>query len=311
MTFQVGILGLGLMGTRMARALETSPHFSIARAFDADPKANEHFQSEFHCAIQGSAAELIEKAGLDLVYIATPPSSHLGFLRAAFQKGLPALVEKPLATDLDGARKLCAENPDAPAWVHFPFATLKGLETIENNLSTGAAGQPLRVEIQLQFSQWPRTWHHAGPWLAGPQEGGFLREVFSHFAYLTQRVLGPLSLQSKSVVLGGQGTETHAQASLEGAGIPVHLTAGVAGGAPDHNLWTLFCENQSFRVEDWSQVSWSDGGSWQPMPTTQVASGMPGFLSELAMALEGKGNRLPNLQSGIGVMEAVEGILRG
>ena len=311
MTYQIGILGLGLMGTRMARAMQASKDFRIAAAFDADSKANELFHAEFHATVQGSAQELIAAPGLDLIYIATPPSSHVGFLRDTFDRGLPALVEKPLATDLQETREFCRAFPAARAWIHFPMATLGGLESIESQLKSKLAGKPLRVEINLQFSQWPRTWHHAGPWLSGPREGGFVREVFSHFAYLTQRVLGPLDLQWKEVQYGSKGTETQVQAHFLCGQIPVSLAAGVGGGAPDHNRWTLFCEDRSYRVEDWSQVSWAHSESWQPFAPEELTqpAGMVGFLGRLGAALEGKDDTLPRLDDGLVVMEAVEGIL--
>ena len=309
---RVGVIGLGLMGQRMLKSLRAHSAFSVVAGHDADPARSTAVADEFGFTSCASSQELLTREDLDLVYVATPPASHVPLGAAVLERGLPLFVEKPLAVDLADAEELVrlAERSGLPAVMNFPFATLPGLRMFERELSSGAAGAPLRVELVLHFSQWPRSWHDAGPWLAGDREGGFLREVFSHFAYLTRRLLGPLAVVSAAVQRQPGCGETRVLAELEAGGVPLSLVGGVGGAAPDFNRWTLFCTERAFRVEDWSEVSVSDGGPWRAHSLEAGESrGAESQLDELASLLRGGPSCLPSLAEGLGVMRAVEGLL--
>ena len=191
--------------------------------------------------------------------------------------------------------------------MNFPFASLGLLQHVRQQLSSGQAGSPLRVEIQLHFSEWPRTWHDAGEWLAGDVEGGFLREVFSHFAYLTQELLGPLQVLNSRVTRAAGKGETRVVADLRAGKVPVSLVGGVGGAVPDYNRWNLHCDSRSYGLEDWSKLLWSDGvNGWRPLKLDPGSAGQPGSqLDELALLLEGKASALPGLGAGLGVLQTL------
>jgi predicted dehydrogenase len=60
-----------------------------------------------------SAQELVAAGGLDGVVVASPPATHEEIARLAARAGRPALVEKPPAPDLAGARRV-ADLDSAP-----------------------------------------------------------------------------------------------------------------------------------------------------------------------------------------------------
>lgn len=318
MPLRVGVVGLGLMGRRMLGTLSAHAGFEVLAGFDLDVAVKQAVASEFEFTPSANLDELLARDDLDLVYVATPPASHVPIARRVFERGLPLFLEKPLSVDLAEAEELArlAGDHGHVAAMNFPLATLPGLRRFERELASraneaGSAGKPLRVEITLHFSQWPRSWHHAGEWLAGDGEGGFLREVFSHFAFLTQRVLEPLSVVASQVERAAGRGETRVVADLLAGEVPVSLVGGVGGAAPDFNRWTLYCENRSFRVEDWSIVSISDGGVWRELePEDGELRGAETQLDELAKLLRGGDSQLPTLRDGLDVMRVVEGLLR-
>ncbi|MFT4647516.1 MAG: 1,5-anhydro-D-fructose reductase (1,5-anhydro-D-mannitol-forming) [Glaciecola sp.] len=312
MTTSIAVIGLGLMGQRMLSALGGQREFDCRLVWDLDPEATRKMSTQFGIPAAGSWREILENEVIEALYIATPPASHGEYTRAALAAGKPVFVEKPLTVDLQDGEDLvrAAEESDLPVVVNFPFATLPGLERIQREITSGEAGAVLRADIQLHFSQWPRTWHNAGPWLSGPKEGGFLREVFSHFAYLTQRLLGPLELQSGSLGRTAQGTEEWAAAQFLAGSTPVFLSGGAGGAAPDFNRWTLYCENKSYRVEDWSMVQISDGAEWSDlMPEPGESHGLDKQLSEWSKALRGEPHALATAIDGCQVMRCVEALL--
>jgi predicted dehydrogenase len=57
--------------------------------------------------------EMLENADLDAVFILTAPGTHVDFTMKAVAKGLHVLIQKPLATNMDDARKIAAAVREA------------------------------------------------------------------------------------------------------------------------------------------------------------------------------------------------------
>lgn len=307
--YRVGVIGLGLMGERMIGALANHPKFQVVAGFDPDASRCAEAAEQHGFLARGTEPELLAADDLDLVYIASPPSCHRASSEQALARQLPVFVEKPLAASITEAEALVefAKQHDTAAAMHFPFATLLRLPAFRDF----AKSTVLRVEIELHFSQWPRTWHHAGPWLQGPQEGGFLREVFSHFAYLTQCFVGPLAVQSSQIQWEpDRGCESLVSAVFHAAGVPVTLVGGVGGKAPDFNRWTLYTAQGCLRVEDWARLQITDGDAWRDLEIpTEAPRGLPAQLDELDNMLAGRSHGLATLEDGLNVVRCVESLL--
>ena len=60
-------------------------------------------------------------------------------------------------------------------------------------IAQGEIGTVSRIAIEVAFATWPRSWQaDAASWLDKPAQGGFTREVVSHFLFLSRRLVGPL-----------------------------------------------------------------------------------------------------------------------
>ena len=107
-------------------------------------------------------------------------------------------------------------------------------------------------------------------------------------------------------------SETRVAAELLAGGVPVSLVGGVGGAAPDFNRWTLHASERSYRVEDWSRVSWADASGWHELgPAPDEAHGAAGQLDALAAMLAGEAHGLPSLADGLGVLRVVEAMHAG
>jgi predicted dehydrogenase len=174
---------------------------------------------------------------------------------------------------------------------------------------------PEALAIEIGFARWPRGWQQgAASWLARRAEGGFTREVASHFLFLTRRQLGPLVLQeARASFPPGDAAETAIQARLTAGGVPVTLSGGV-GTTPkdDHNLWTL---NDSIRLRDWSFAERRGAdGNWAEAPDAMPNERMRPLvlrqqLAGVAAMTRGAAHSLATLREALEVQEIVEAIL--
>lgn len=315
-TYRVGVIGLGLMGRRMLHFMGPHRRFEVTRVFDLDASALESAAPLAPAAqVATDRNELVTADDVDLVYVATPPAAHVADGLAAFEAGKSLFCEKPLSVDIVDGRRLveAAESSTQPSAVNFPMATLHGLNEFRSSIAQ--SGPAVRIEIDFHFSQWPRHWHHAGAWLAGPSEGGFLREVFSHFADLTHRLHGPLSLEWAHLAWDPiRGTEIEVEAKLRSGETPVSLRGAVGGAAPDRCAWTLYGETGSHRLSDWSELWIGSSKSWErflphPSPSEEIDSD-PGqqHLNAVAAMLDGKSHPLPSISEAWEVQRVVEAV---
>lgn len=105
MTVRVGFLGAGFIARyhAMQLRLAASPNELVA-VFDTDARRAAEFCTQEGCTPVASPAELVSRC--DAVFVCTWTAAHLDGVRAAVDAGSAVFCEKPLATDLDGAREL-------------------------------------------------------------------------------------------------------------------------------------------------------------------------------------------------------------
>jgi predicted dehydrogenase len=100
---KLGLIGLGSMGRNHLRVISTHPETTLAAVADPTPEALDAAVTQTGAAGYADPLEMIAKAELDGVVIAAPTTNHSALALAAIDRGLPVLVEKPLAATVDDA----------------------------------------------------------------------------------------------------------------------------------------------------------------------------------------------------------------
>ncbi|HET9345227.1 MAG TPA: Gfo/Idh/MocA family oxidoreductase [Candidatus Limnocylindrales bacterium] len=105
---RIGLAGLGAMGRNHLRILAARPDVRLVAV--ADP-----VQSVLATAAAQSGAQpfaepgaMVAEAELDALVIAAPTTAHVPLALAAIDRGLPVLVEKPLAATVDEGMRIVA-----------------------------------------------------------------------------------------------------------------------------------------------------------------------------------------------------------
>lgn len=319
MAHRIGILGLGIMGERMLRNMRGHSAFTIAAAWDPAAAALAKLDQLAPTArAAADAAALVADPAIDCVYIAAPPAAHLGYAHLAFDHGKAVLCEKPLATDLTASRAAVerVEREQLTAAINFPYASAPAVRAIASGLKSGELGPIERVEIEVAFARWPRAWQESAHWLALRREGGFVREVLSHFVFVTQRLLGPLRLREARVDYPGDGSaaETAIRARLEAGTVPVTLAGRIGGDAPDFNRCVIRSRNGAFELHHWYSLKRRINGSWLDIDFGEGATDRErsyrAQLDALDAMLAGRPHGLASFREGLAVQECIEAMLR-
>jgi predicted dehydrogenase len=314
----IGIIGAGIMGERLLNALlQQDPDLlHVCGLWDPSAAAMQRMQKSFPQVPRLPDADAVIVAS-DCVYVASPPASHLGHARAALAAGKRFFGEKPLAVDVADARAFVAEAGDRGA-INFPFASSPAAAALRSWVDSGAIGTPRRIAIEVGFANWPRGWQaDAASWLDKPAQGGFTREVVSHFLFLSRRFGGPLQdLKGKASFPEAGKSERRIAATLTAGTLPMTLSGAVGETKKDdHNIWMLEGDTGAVRLCDWSIAERRlPDGTWQPAPDALPNEkarplALKRQLEGVARLARGEPHHLATLPEAFNVQEIVEGIL--
>ena len=321
MVTRLGFIGFGIMGERLLRAAlnHDKSVLSVTGAYDPGTGTEARLREiDSSLTLFNSAEEVI--AASDCLHIASPPLSHLDYLKQCCSAGKAALCEKPLSTRVDEAKAAVGDlnAQGMRAAVNFPFASSFAGDYLQRWLNDDIIGEPQRVDIELAFPSWPRAWQmDAVNWLDGRAEGGFTREVGSHFLFLSRRFFGPLTLhQATCDYPEADRSERNIGAELTAGNLPVSLKGAVGTTEkPDHNTWTITGPKGRIRLRDWAIAEREVDGSWQAPPDAvpnEVARPriLERQLNKVAAMARGEETNLASLNDALEVQTIVEEILQ-
>jgi predicted dehydrogenase len=177
---KVKIFGAGSIGNHLAFACREKGWDVLV--CDVDPEALERMKNDIYPARYGRWDKEIElatvdaapKEGFDLVFVGTPPESHLELSLETLRQHQPPkvlLIEKPLCPpSLDGCDGLVRAAAAAGTFVtvgynHVLCANTRRAEEI---LRQGAIGTPLTIQARV-LEHWGGIFQ-AHPWLDGPKD---------------------------------------------------------------------------------------------------------------------------------------------
>jgi myo-inositol 2-dehydrogenase/D-chiro-inositol 1-dehydrogenase len=129
---EVGVVGLGVMGRRHARAIDATRAADVGATHGVD-----HWSDHRD----------LYRQGLDGVVVATPESAHLDPATHALEHGCDVLVEKPLSSDPDRSRKLAdaARRAEGRTLVGFTLRFDARYANVVDRVADGDVGSLLSV----------------------------------------------------------------------------------------------------------------------------------------------------------------------
>jgi predicted dehydrogenase len=313
----VAFIGLGIMGHRMLSSMTAHGGFRIVCAWDPSNKARDEVAKLYpDVRIADNAADAIGDADAEITYIACPPAAHRQYALMAAERGKIVYCEKPLGVDVEDSRHLVDAFTDKSITnaVNFPFADAAAVNLMSKELKSGAIGEVTGVDVRLHFASWPRGWQQAAPWLSQREQGGFVREVASHYVYLAEKLFGRAELINSTVTYPEDGIscETHFLAQLDCSGIPVSFAGGSGGVGPDIVQFTIWGSKKSYRLWDWNQIYSSTGGEWQRQLTHIADARHDGYmrmLDNFKRQVSGDPHTMASFGDALSVQIIVEDIL--
>lgn len=189
-TINWGIIGLGKIARKFATGLKVVEGVKLYAVASRSMETAEQFGNEFEVPYRyGSYEELIQNPDIDVIYIATPHSSHYRHSMQCLENFKPVLCEKPFAINLkqtremvDLARKNNVFLMEA-MWTKFLPSIIKVREII----ARGVIGEVKTIQADFGFqSDFDPEWRLYNRALGG----GSLLDIGIYPLFLATTILG-------------------------------------------------------------------------------------------------------------------------
>jgi predicted dehydrogenase len=165
---RIAVAGAGLIGRRHVALVQQNPECELAGIVDPAPAA---------AAPYASIGEFFDSEGTDGVgvIVATPNRLHVPIALECVERGVPVLVEKPIADTVEDGVRLAeaAEQAGVPLLVghHRRYSPL--LEAAARTVAAGTLGRVVAVQGSALFHK-PDEYFDAAPWRREPGGGPIL-----------------------------------------------------------------------------------------------------------------------------------------
>lgn len=313
----LGIIGLGAMGFEMLSVAAEHPDFTVLLCADIDSGSVRRAKDNYpQIQFTTSPSDVIDSQEIEAVYIATPPIFHSDYAIRAMKQGKAVFCEKPLAISISDGETMVdvAKQTNVANALNFALADRHAALEIERALKAGEVGDALGVEVRLLFPKWPRDFQAGAAWLAGRQQGGFIREVFSHFAYLTDRLLGSLTVNFAHLEFPAENTtesETFAYGLLNAGDVLISVIGQTGVTVPETYEWYLYGTRRSYCLRNWGELFVSDGENWSNLALDGERGSERTRLTAFARAIRRERyDELPDFAVGLRALHTVEAFHR-
>jgi D-apiose dehydrogenase len=143
-----GIVGCGFFGQIQLESWRRMPEVEIVAA--ADPDLGRASRAAGHA--YASAEEMLDREQLDFIDIATRPDSHVDIVKAAAERGLPVICQKPMApTWMDAVAMVdAAENAGIRLMIHENWRWQPWYREAKRRIDAGDIGEPLGYSMRTR-----------------------------------------------------------------------------------------------------------------------------------------------------------------
>jgi UDP-N-acetylglucosamine 3-dehydrogenase len=105
---RMGVVGVGSIGFNHARVLAELGNVELAAVVDVNERAAQAVAHRYRLNAYTEYLRMLDGEQLDAVTIAVPTNNHFEVAMEVIQRGIPLLIEKPIASTMEEGRQLVA-----------------------------------------------------------------------------------------------------------------------------------------------------------------------------------------------------------
>lgn len=310
--FTIGIIGAGVVAERIINASMNHPQAKIKGIYDKDMDRMLEVTRKYGLYGYSSYEKMLDDRDIDIIYLAVPPKYHYYYGVDIFKSGKHFLCEKPLANsrkEVETMAKL-AHYYDVVDAVNFPTIYGSAYEKIIDLLYENVIGHILRLEFHGYFREWPRPWQR-NPWIVTREQGGFTREVVTHYIQLMQRLFGDIEGIHSFVNYPTDKYRSEksliAKANIGDIEVLINCIADI--GMKEDLSFNIIGSKGTISLKNWNELWLSKKDSPLELLKLEQRDSLVNLFDNLFRAIEGKPADLVDFTEGCKVHKVIEEIL--
>lgn len=189
---RIGVAGLGFGAQVHVPVFQSFPNVSVVALLGKHAERVKHFAHERGIPKACTSFSGFFEQEMDAVSLALPPQWNAKGAFFALKRGLPVLVEKPIAGSWKQAQKLLRASRGKLAMVDFQFPELPVFQQLKKIIEEKKYGNIRHASLLWELESYA---HHAKKWSWKTRQregGGVLTLLGSHFLYLAEWLFGPV-----------------------------------------------------------------------------------------------------------------------
>ena len=250
----LGLIGCGAFGLFCLDVYSKMDDIHVAAVADVRKEVAESFSRGFSVPAYGDPNRLIADSNVEIVHIATPPSSHYELVLAAAKAGKNVLCEKPLAMNIAQADEMLSAAADAGTIVpvNFVLRHNAATEMVKDVIGSGLLGDVLSARLTncaADSNLGPEHWF----WDLSVS-GGIFIEHGVHFFDLYRYWLGEgRVIDAHTETRAGTTQQDRVMCTVrhDSGAVVSHYHGFDQFGPMDRTTHHLVCELGDIRVEGW------------------------------------------------------------
>ena len=239
---KIAVIGIGIGGQIHIERIKVSQDVELTAIIAPNRDHNFQYASKERVPIFTTIEECASKIKLDGIIIASPNQMHERQAKICIELGIPALLEKPITSNLIEGRKLCEliEDRNAKILIGHHRAHNPILKIARETIQAGRLGKLVSFMGSAQFHK-PDHYFDTGPWRkivgGGPIFINLIHEIDS-----LRRLVGEI-------------TQVQAITSNSIRGFDVEDTAAINIVFENGTLGTFILSDAASTAYSWEQTS--------------------------------------------------------
>ena len=325
---RVGIIGLGMALKPHLQSLEElSDRVEIVAGFTPSAERRKAFAAANRYPVADNLDAMLADKSIDVMFLLTPPMSHLDLVEKCAAAGKHVLLEKPIDfTSARGAQQVAAMNKAGKKFAimlqhRFRDASRRLRETV----ASGELGALVSASASIRWWRTPDYFAQPGRGMKARDGGGVLITQAIHTLDLFQSLTGPISrvtafaktsplrkIDTEDIVGGGIEFSNGAIGTIDATtvsypGFPERIELACEKGTAVLNAETLDLYFKDGRHIHHEGAASKSGGA-DPMAFTNDAH--KGLIVDFLDAIDGDREPMVSGAESLKVMRLIEALLR-
>lgn len=265
--------------------------------------------------------KVIHDPQVDIVYVATPPGSHMDYALETLKAGKPVYIEKPMARTSEECRIIndSAEKVKLPVFVAYYRRGLEYFKKLKSLIDDATLGKILHINLQQYYPARDEDYDRENlPWRVVPEDagGGYFHDLGCHALDILFYIFGnPLDVSGRMANVAGMYEPEDSLSASVVLPDQVLLSASwnfVSPSAFHRDLVEVTGEKGklSFGIFSFKPIILDTGDHKESIPTIQPEHIQMPLIETIVSELNGKG-RCPSTGRSAEITSEVMDVIRG